>query len=201
MAPKKGDRLPPPPADLSERELPLRVIKGPVFRIYRSGRAWKYFGKGNSERFDDPLQKYGVLYAGVQAEAAFAEVFIRNLSLRIVAEQDLLDRSLVVIAVVPLKCVDLTGPGLNKVSCDNRIATEKPYKTSGLWSRAFFTHPQKPDGILYCSRHNPQLHCLALFERCGPTLKKGVIEPLMGANRRSWTADQLDNYALPIDPA
>src|SRR4051794_31762849 len=103
MALKRGDRLPPPPADLPGRKLPLCTIKGPIFRIHRTAQQWRYFGTGNSQRFDDPLQKFGVLYAGLQADAAFAEVFLRNLSLRIVDEQELLDRSLITIPVRRLK--------------------------------------------------------------------------------------------------
>src|SRR5690348_6969822 len=85
------------------------------------------------ERFDDPAQKYGVLYAAMQPDGAFAEVFLRDLSLMVVAEQDLVDRSLATIATRQLRCVDLLGEGLRAISCDKRISTEKPYKTVGWW--------------------------------------------------------------------
>lgn len=119
----------------------------------------------------------------------------------VVAEQDLVDRSLATIATRQLRCVDLLGEGLRAISCDKRISTEKPYKTVGLWSRALFEHPERPDAILYRSRHNPQLNCVALFDRCRPKLKVKavIIEELMGA-RRAWTADQLDTYKLDIVP-
>jgi hypothetical protein len=202
MAAKKGDTLPPPPADLSTRDLPIAFVKEPIYRIFKSTRGWDYFGTGKSERFDDPTQRYGVLYAAIQPDAAFAEVFLRALSSMVVAEQDLVDRSLVTIATRPLKCADLLSEGLRKISCDNRVSTEKPYNTTGLWSRAFFEHPDKPDGIIYRSRHNPDLHCLALFDRCRPKLKlkKTVVDELMGTKLRAWTADQLDNYELAMAP-
>jgi hypothetical protein len=202
MAAKKADRLPAPPADLSTRDLPITSVKGPIYRIFRTTRGWDYFGTGKSERFDDPARKYGVLYAAIRPDAAFAEVFLRTLSPMIVAERDLVDRSLVTIVTRPLRCVDLLSEGLRKISCDNRVSTEQPYNTTGLWSRAFFEHPAKPDGIIYRSRHNPDLRCLALFDRCRPKLrpKNAVIEELMGTKRRGWTADQLDKYDLAMVP-
>ena len=44
----------------------------------------------------------------------------------------------------------------------SRVSTEKPSKPVGLWSRGFFTHPQRFDGIIYRTRHNPRLRCIAL---------------------------------------
>jgi hypothetical protein len=202
MGAKKSDTLPPPPADLSSRALPVTVVKGPIYRIFKSTRDWDYFGTGKSERFDDPAQEYGVLYAAIHPDAAFAEVFLRTLSLMVVTERDLIDRSLVTIVTRPLKCVDLLSEGLRKISCDNRISTEKPHKTTGFWSRALFEHPDKPDGIIYRSRLNPNLHCLALYDRCRPKLKfkMTTTEELMGTKLRAWTTDQVDKYELAIIP-
>jgi hypothetical protein len=126
MAAKRGDKLPPPPANLSTSDLPVTFVKGPIYRIFRNSRNWDYFGKGNSERFDDPAMKFGVLYAAVQPDAAFAEVFLRKLSSMVVAEQDLVERSLVTIPTRPLRRVDLLREGLRTISCDSRISTEKP---------------------------------------------------------------------------
>ena len=200
MAHRAAIGLPSPPAELDRRKLPLKLLKGPIFRIHHTGRSCLYFGKKTAQRFDDPLGRYGVLYAAVQPEAAFAEVFLRPLSLMLIREVDLQERSLSEIACNRLHCVDLTGAGLRRVSCDNRIATEKPYLTVGQWSRALFIHPQQPDGIIYRSRHNPQLKCLALFDRCQSRLKLGVTEGLMSGVRRTWTIGQIDKYKLAIEP-
>ena len=196
MAPKAT--LPRPPTDLPTRKLPLATVKGSLYRIHRTVHHWQYFGKNASERFDDPLKRYGVLYVSTQPEAAFAEVFLRALSLMVVDEVDLRARSLAAFAANSLRCVDLTGSGLRKLSCDNRISTEKPYATVGLWSRALYIHPQQPDGIIYRSRHNPRFRCLALFDRCAAKLSAGSSEELMGVTRRAWTADQLVRYALSL---
>lgn len=196
MAPKAT--LPAPPANLPSRKLPLVTIKGLLYRIQETGHQWRYFGKNISERFDDPLGQYGVLCAASLPEAAFAEVFLRQLSLMVVAEADLRARSLTSIMANSLRCVDLTRAGLRRLSCDNRISTEKPYKMTRLWSRAFFKHPQKPDGIIYRSRHNPRFRCLALFDRCDKKLSAGATEWLLGATQRAWTAEQLKKYNLSL---
>jgi len=200
MAPKAALGLPSPPPDLDGRKLSLKLLKGPIFRVHRTSRACLYFGKRMSERFDDPLGKYGVLYAGLQPEAAFAEVFLRQLSLMLIGELDLQERSISQIVCTRLHCVDLTGPGLRRVSSDNRLATELPYQTVGQWSRAFFLHPQRPDGIIYRSRHNPQFKCVALFDRCQSRLNLVVTNGLMSGARRAWTISQIDKYDLAIEP-
>src|ERR1041384_7477030 len=133
MAARPSSKLPLPPADLFARALPTRRIHGSLFRIHLSTRAWAHFGKESDGRFDDPLRKYGVLYAALQPEAAFAEVFLRQLPLMLILESDLQQRSLAEIICKPVTCVDLTGPGLRRLSCDNRISTEKPYHTTGCW--------------------------------------------------------------------
>jgi hypothetical protein len=189
-----------PANGLDQRKLPLKLLKGPLFRIHLTSRACLHFAKKACGRFDDPLGKYGVLYAACQREAAFAEVFLRQLSLMLVRELNLQERSISEIVCKRLHCVDLTGAGLRRVSCDNRLATEKPYHTAGQWSRAIFMHPQRPDGIIYRSRHNPRFKCVALFDRCQSSLKVRVTEGMMSAERRVWTIGQVDIYKLALEP-
>jgi hypothetical protein len=201
MAASISSRLPAPPPDLFSRTLPIKRISGPLFRIHRSTQACLHFGKNGDGRFDDPLKKYGVLYAALKSDAAFAEVFLRQLSSMLISEPDLLARSLAEITCRPaVACVDLTGPGLRQVSCDNRISTEKPYGTVGRWSRAIFEHPQQPDGIIYLSRHNPKFACVALFDRCHRLLKLKATDGLMSSGNRPWTAGQITRYKLALQP-
>ena len=200
MAAKPATGLPSPPEDLDQRRLPLKLLKGPLFRVHLTSQSCLHFGRKTYGRFDDPLGKYGVLYAALQPEAAFAEVFLRRLSLMLLRESNLQERSISEIVCKRLHCVDLTGAGLRRVSCDNRIATEKPYHTAGQWSRALFLHSQRPDGIIYRSRHNPQFKCLALYDHCQSSLKVGVTEGMMSAERRVWTIGQVDRYKLALEP-
>lgn len=171
-----------------------------MFRIHHSAHACLFFSKNGTGRFDDPLGKYGVLYAALRPEAAFAEVFLRQLSQWLILESDLDARILSEISCRSVDCVDLTASGLRQLSCDNRIATEKPYRTTGLWSRAFFKHPQKPAGIIYLSRHNPQFKCVALFDNCLDQLSVKRSEPLMQGKRRTWTTEQITKYNLALQP-
>ncbi len=201
MGVKSGAGLPAPPPDLGQRRLPLKLVNGAVFRIHRAGCDCLYFGKNASERFDDPLGQYGVLYAALGPEAALAEVFLRRLSLMLVAEVDLQERALGQILCKRLHCVDLSAAGLRRISCDNRIATQKPYDTPQQWSRALFEHPQQPDGIIYRSRHNPRYQCLALFDRCRTRVRLAGSAALMTGGRRAWTVGQLRKYQLAIEPA
>lgn len=200
MAVSPASRLPPPPPDLSSRTLPIKRLRGAIYRIHRATQACLHFGRNGDGRFDDPLRKYGVLYAALKPDAAFAEVFLRQLSLMLVAESCLLASCLAEITCEPLACVDLTGPGLRRISCDNRISTEKPYRTTGRWSRALFEHPQRPDGIIYLSRHNPKFPCVALFDRCHRRLKLNATEGLLSGRCRVWTVDQISRYKLAIEP-
>lgn len=201
MAASPPGGLPPPPPDLHQRRLPLRLVKGPAFRIHGAALHCLHFGRDASRRFDDPEGRFGVLYAALQAEAAFAEVFLRRLSWMLLREQDLHERVLTQITCGRLLCVDLTASGLRRVSCDNRIATETPCDAVGPWSRAFHAHPQQPDGILYRSRHNPRFQCLALFDRCQSRLTLGSTEPLMEGRRRAWTIGQVHRHGLALEPA
>src|SRR5436305_13360988 len=38
------------------------------------------------------------------------------------------------------------------------------YRLSQRWSRTFHHHRGRPDGILYCSRHDPSCRCVAIFD-------------------------------------
>jgi hypothetical protein len=200
MAVSSPGKLPLPPQDLVLRSLPLRRLHGSVFRIHHSTSNWAFFGKNGDGRFDDPLRKYGVLYAALRPEAAFAEVFLRQLSLMLVLESDLQERSLSEITCKAINCVDLTGSGLRRLSCDNRISTERPYGTTASWSRAFFEHPQKPDGIVYLSRHNPQFRCVALFERETSRFSLKSKQALLSGSCRAWTIRQITKYKLAVEP-
>jgi hypothetical protein len=194
----RNSRLPPPPADLATRKLPLVTISGHLFRIHLTTHNWRYFARNKSERFDDPQGVFGVLYGSTTADAAFAEVFLRKLASMSVAQADLQSRAVSTFHARRLRCVELTGSGLRKLSCDNRISTEKPYQTTHLWSRALFLHPQQPDGLVFRSRHNPRFRCLALFDRCDAKLMDVRSEPLMDPPRRAWCSVQLDRYDLAM---
>ena len=170
-------KLPPPPSDLASRDLPLTRIKGPLFRVHRVTFSALYFGKRRHSRFDDPLRKYGVLYAALKPEAAFAETFLRQLSRMLIEEQALAHRALLVITVRPSLCVNLTGHGLRRIwPCDRT----------------------KPRQRLYRSRHNPQLTCVAIFSGFENRLKVKETTLLLDPSLKAWTGRQLSRYRLAL---
>jgi hypothetical protein len=200
MGAKPSGKLPAPPADLVSRDLPLTHVSGRLYRVHRSNLSGLFFGKSGRSRFDDPQKQFGVLYAALKPEAAFAEALLRQLERMLILESALAERALSVIQLAPISCVNLTAHGLRRLSCDNRIADELPYRTPGLWSRAFFEHPQKPAGILYRSRHNPQLTCVAVFSNFEKQLKLERTTRLLNPGLRAWTGTQLRKYRICLLP-
>ncbi len=200
MGADPAGKLPTPPADLASRELPLTRVAGPLYRVHRLSLSGLFFGKSGRSRFDDPQKQFGVLYAALKPEAAFAEALLRQLEAMLILESTLAERALSVMSLTPILCVNLTAHGLRRLSCDSRIADELPYRTPGLWSRAFFEHPQKPAGILYRSRHNPQLTCVAVFSSFKKHLKLEKTTGLLAPALRAWTGEQLTRYRLSLLP-
>lgn len=106
-----GDPL--PPSDLANRRLTIVRLAGPWVRIHLTVHDPLFFGRTGSNRFDDPLRRYGVLYAAERGEGAFIETFGRSPGVNVVSRSQLADRSIALIeAARPLRFVDLTGPGL-----------------------------------------------------------------------------------------
>ena len=69
--------------------------------------------------------------------------------------------------VRPLVLADLTGPGLARIGADDRICKGDDYDLSQRWALRLHWHPRQVDGILYGSRHDPSVRCVALFDRAG----------------------------------
>ena len=154
--------LPPPPSGLSERELPVTSLPSLWFRCDRVGRDPVHFGRTAASRFDDPREEVGVLYAGVQAETAFVEVFGGALAL---SETEITARTVwTLVSVRPARLVDLTGEALPALGLDARISAAD-HAPAQAWSRALYDHPDQPDGLLYRSRRDPSRLAVALYDR------------------------------------
>jgi hypothetical protein len=68
-----------------------------------------------------------------------------------------------------IRLVRMHGSGLQALGLDNAITTG-PYEPCGIWADALFRHHDRPDGIAYASRHDPEQICVALFERADISL-------------------------------
>ena len=158
----------PPPAGglgvVPEHVLPAGCV---LWRIHRSSLGAIYFGKGKQYRFDDPKSQYGVIYAGLDEECALLETLVRVPETKgNVLLSDLRMRSMTALVTTKrLRFVDLRGHHLAQLRVDSKIFSHTDYSITQQWSRAFFEHARKLDGLLFHSRHNPERHAVAIFER------------------------------------
>ncbi len=168
-----GAAHPEPPGDLRARALPLISEGGPWARAYRLAYPPKYFGRGGDQRFDDPARQFGVCYCGDGPTCAFIETLPTPTELGArtvlgVREAALLARGWATVTLregaAPLRLVDLTGSGLALVGANADLCSCPDYGVPQRWSRALWSHPDQPDGILYRARHDPSLLSLALFD-------------------------------------
>ena len=117
-------------------------------------------------RFDDPGGRFRVCYLATAVEICFAETFLRNPPVRILSLEDLAERSIATVDVRrELRLVPIYGAGLVRLGVTAELASGSGYGDSQLWSRALWAHPDKPDGILYRSRHDDSALCVAVYNR------------------------------------
>jgi hypothetical protein len=134
----------------------------------RSNALW--FGPGSGRppihRFDDPDGRFRVCYFGTTLEVCFAETFLRNPPVRILALDDLAGRSLATVEVRrELRLVPIHGPSLARLGVTAELASGSDYAASRLWSRALWKHSDKPDGLLYRPRHDDSALSVAVYDR------------------------------------
>jgi hypothetical protein len=162
---------PPPPEDLAATRLPLTVLAaGTAFtRVHPLAFGPIHFSPGTGRlaqgRFDSATGAFGVLYAALNFDGAVVETLLRKPERRLISVGDISSRSVATLATNrDVALVDLRGPGLQRLGLDGTICTG-PYENCSLWADEWFAHPDRPDGILYPSRHDPGETCIALFER------------------------------------
>ena len=123
-------------------------------------------------RFDDPVGRFRVCHFGTTIEVCFAETFLRNPPVRILALDDLAERSIATVEVRrDLRLVPIHGPSLARLGVTAELASGNDYATSQLWSRALWEHDDQPDAILYRSRHDDSALCVAVYGRA----KDGLV--------------------------
>ena len=156
---------------MSVRDLPIRAVAAgePLYRVHRSHHDPVIFGPGAGNppayRFDSISGRFGVLYVAPGPDAALIETLLRQPQRLTVDYSEIRDRNLSTLrADRDLRLVSATGNDLSRLGTTAALSTG-PYDPCGAWSDAFFDHPAVPDGILFCSRHNPDELCIALFER------------------------------------
>ena len=101
----------------------------------------------------------------------FAETFLRNPPVRILALEDLAARAVATLEFRrDLRLVPIHGRSLARLGVTAELATGNDYTASQRWSRALWEHSDQPDGILYRSRHDDSAFCIAVYDRAKGSL-------------------------------
>jgi hypothetical protein len=166
-------RLPEPPDDLAERDLPLREVVAQVwFRGHKVKHGPLHFNRVEG-RFGPPAGEFGTLYLGEDEFCSFIEAFNQQVQdrgpLGLFVSEPRLDAYCLcpVTTTRKTQLVDLTnGPALRLISpdADNRI-NDGLHSVSQRWALAFWEHPSRPDGLYYRLRRAPERSSIALFDR------------------------------------
>jgi len=159
------------------KRLPLSVVRAGSrwMRIHAQSSDPLWFGPGTGRRplhrFDDPAGQFRVCYLGTTLEVCFAETFLRNPPVRILALEDLDGRSIATVEVRRnLRLVPVYGSNLARLGVTAELAAGSDYSGAQLWSRALWEHEDLPDGVLYRSRHDDSVLCVALYDRARQSL-------------------------------
>ena len=118
-----------------------------------------------------------MLYAARQIAGAFVETLARGGARAVSQERLQRYRVAEIAASRAVSLVDLTDRGLVRMGVDGRLTTGA-YQIAQRWSTAFFAHRDRPDGILYASRHDPGQQLAAFFDRAAPCLTATLHGPL-----------------------
>ncbi len=192
-APDDADALPEPPADIASRTLPLveHPAEARFVRIHRALDGAVWFGRDTAtgtfrvptNRFDSPDRSYGVLYAAVTRDGAFAESIGRKpRSFRSDAELgELLLSSLELFR--PVRLVDLHGGAAVGSMGATGVIGVGPQSLARRWAKALHAHPDQPDGIEYRCRHNSDELAVALFDRVGNNAIKALGDTKLTSDR------------------
>jgi hypothetical protein len=190
------------------KRLPLRRVRVGSYlmrihapRIQMPARNPIWFGPAPGHlpihRFDDPDGRFRVCYLATTVEVCFAETFLRNPPVRILSLGDLEGRSIATVEVRrELRLVPIHGPGLVRLGVTTELASGSDYGDSQRWSRALWEHSDKPDGILYRSRHDDSALCVAVFNRAKDSL--AVIRDESLAKDAQRLARLLKRYGLGL---
>jgi hypothetical protein len=131
---------------------------------------------------------------------AFAETLLRNVGNTLLSEEDdIKPRACASYGLArPLRAVHFHSHGLPRMGATaNVCACESyDYPLPQAWSAALYHHPDRPDAILYRSRHDDGALCLAVFDRAADALGTPALEPdLLG---ESWFFELMELYGVGL---
>lgn len=209
-----AERIPSPPVDLDQRELPLTTLADQGLTLWRCHRLDRPYSPVAfnfhpiADRFNAPNGEYGVLYLSSDPFGAFIETFGASMvtaarELRLVSETDLARRCLCRIEVdvdpATVHLVNLAdGYGFSRLGIDGRISTTKQRHITRQWALELWRHRQQPAGILYRACHDQARLSVVLFDRVGDILRPTCNHNTLRDGRQ--LAAILDHYAVGLDP-
>lgn len=105
-------------------------------------------------------------YLAQQPAGAFAETFLRQPSRTLISTEELSQKQITEVrSRRSLIVVPFFGPYLSQLGATAAV-TAGDIDASRLWSQALYSHPDRPDGIMYRLRHDNNEFGIALFDRC-----------------------------------
>jgi RES domain len=185
--------------------LPIQILaRGTsLFRLHQSCYGAIYFNRDNSWRFNNPVSdEYGVLYAALDYYAALRET-LKPDKFNILSTNFLRSRCLSTLTSQrDLRLVDLAGAGLTRIGADGRLTTCS-YQIAQAWSQALYRHPDRVDGLYYCSRYDPSKFCVALYdgrvELADLEEQRVTAENMLDISFESDLQQFLDRYGYELD--
>jgi hypothetical protein len=174
------------------------------YRLHACAHGALFFNRQPVARFNAPAGEYGTMYMGSELACCFVETFGQldtpaGTTVRSVSQAQLLAASLSeIVPLRPLALVDLIGPGLRRLDADARLFAGN-HAEAQQWGRAFWSHPQQPDGLLFPARHDPSLLSVALFDRAQAAVQAGIPQSL-GALSLAVLGALLDRYDFSLRP-
>lgn len=164
------------------------------------------YGIGSS-RFSDPEEaltppdRFGIVYFGSSIKVCFAEAILRERAVGLkgsfpLSMSEIEEMSCASVEIAqPLLLADLRSDGMLRMRIPTDAGRAASHALGKQWSRAFWLHNKKPDGIVYDSRLNGETN-IALFDRALPKLTVAAADPLL--NYRDELAKILDGFAIGL---
>jgi hypothetical protein len=166
-----------PPKGFSRRSLVIEIVAGGVWRRLYQSRFPDPLGYGfGPSRFSDPETsfvppaRFGVVYLGSSVKVCFLEAILRDRGVGRIRAFPIEWTELETWTCADLEIgasltlIDLRGDGLVRMGIPTDAARASPQDLGRAWSRAFWSHEAKPDGIIYDSRLNGETN-IAVYDR------------------------------------
>ena len=200
-----------PPDNFNKRNISVQTLEVPTIlsRIYltkdpETSKPYSpiFFGASLPNRFDAPKQ-YGVLYAGMDEEVAFLEIFRGKVKSGFLYRDGALSAYSISRLEIdrPLKLFRASGSNLERMGANSGIFATKNRWITQQWSLAFWQHPAKVDGIIYPSCHDNERFCVALFsDRINEALAVQSTEEILSDSFSDRLTEITDTYGYTLFP-